>query len=225
MSKTFNFYCDESCHLENDHQSYMMIAFIAAPYNQVREHIQQIKEIQAKHNCFSEIKWSKVSKSKYEMYADLIDYFFTSNLQFRAVVIQKDQIDNGKRGQSFDDFYSKMYFQLIYHKLDAENSYNIFVDIKDTHSGERLSKLGEILRVEYSTIRTLQAVRSHESLLLQLADFLMGALSYYKRGLNKVIAKNKLIEKIKHHSGLSLNNSTARSQEKFNLFFIELNKN
>lgn len=224
MNKTFNLYCDESCHLENDHQSFMMMAYIYSPYNQVRNHIEQIREIQRKHDCFSEIKWSKVSKAKYELYADLVDYFFSSDLQFRAVVIQKSQIDNTKRGQTFDDFYERMYFQLIYHKLDAESCYNIFVDIKDTHSGERLSRLKDILKIEYSSIRTVQAIRSHESVLLQLADLLMGALSYYKRGFNKVIAKNKLIDKIKHNSGLSLDNGTSRQQEKFNLFFIELKK-
>ncbi len=29
MNKTFNFYCDTSCHLENDHQPYMLIEYVS----------------------------------------------------------------------------------------------------------------------------------------------------------------------------------------------------
>jgi len=35
MNKTFNFYCDESCHLENDHQPYMLIKYVSCDINQV----------------------------------------------------------------------------------------------------------------------------------------------------------------------------------------------
>jgi hypothetical protein len=33
MNKTFNFYCDESCHLENDHQPYMLIGYVGCVVN------------------------------------------------------------------------------------------------------------------------------------------------------------------------------------------------
>jgi hypothetical protein len=50
----------------------------------------------------------------------------------------------------------------------------------------------------------------------------MGALNYNLRGEKKIIAKLKIIEKIKKHANRSLDCSTPRSSEKFNLFFIEL---
>jgi hypothetical protein len=57
---------------------------------------------------------------------------------------------------------------------------------------------------------------------MQLTDIITGALSYHLRGLNKVIAKNKIIEKIQQHSKHPLNSSTPKDHQKFNLFFIDL---
>jgi len=41
--KTFNFYYDESCHLEKkDDKEYMLIAYVSSAYNQVRMHNENI---------------------------------------------------------------------------------------------------------------------------------------------------------------------------------------
>ena len=78
-----------------------------------------------------------------------------------------------------------------------------------------------------SSIGRFQFIRSHESLFIQLSDVLMGAINYNLRiekgdVLGKVVAKLKLIEKIKRHSNISLNMTTPLSRKKFNLFFISL---
>jgi hypothetical protein len=224
MSKTFNYYCDESCHLPNDGQSYMVIGYISSAYNQVQLHQAAIKELKDRHKFNAEIKWSKVSHSKYPFYNDLIEYFFASDLQFRAIVVKKTDINNPQFGQSHDDFYYKMYFQLINNKIDMESSYNVYLDIKDTLSASKVKKLKEILNIRFSVIRNLQNIRSEESLLLQLADLLIGAISYHLRGGGKVIAKNKLIEKIKLTTNHSLQGSTPLNHSKLNLFFIDLKK-
>jgi hypothetical protein len=71
-------------------------------------------------------------------------------------------------------------------------------------------------------VRNLQNIRSHESELMQLTDIITGAIGYHLRGLNKVIAKTRIIEKIQMHSKLPLTTSTAKDSHKFNLFFIDL---
>lgn len=220
--KTFNFYCDESCHLESDGKPYMLISYVSTAYNQIEIHQQQIKALKEKHNFKAEIKWQKVSHSKYGFYADLIDYFFATDLQFRAIVVDKSQIDNQKFGQTFDDFYYKMYFQLLNHKISMEDNYNVYLDIKDTLSAYKIKKLKEVLNIKYSTIRNLQNIRSHESLLMQVTDLLMGAISYHLRGGGDVIAKKRLIEKIESHCQRPLTRSTPKDSTKFNLFFIDL---
>ena len=220
--KTFNLYCDESCHLENDGMPFMVISYVSCAYNQVKLHQQNIKNLKEKHSFRNEIKWSSISKSKYNFYVELIEYFFSNDLQFRAIVVAKEKIKNDAFGQNFDEFYYKMYFQLLNHKMNMDNKYNVYLDIKDTLSANKVKKLKDILNIKYSSINNLQNIHSHESLLMQLTDVLMGAITYHLRGLNKVTAKNKIIEKIQSHTHLPLNTSTSKGFEKFNLFFIDL---
>lgn len=221
MSKTFNFYCDESTHLINDGHPYMLIGYVSVAYPQVKQHKEYIKLLKEKHKFKGEIKWSNVSKSQYPFYADVIDYFFATDLMFRAVIVNKDQIDEGREDYSYQDFYYRMYYQLLHQKMNTDFTYNIYLDIKDTNSQAKLKKLTEILN-HSKNIRNIQFVRSYESYLLQMADLIMGAINYHLRGLDKVIAKNKLIEKIRSHSQINLDQSTPKSEDKFNLFFINL---
>lgn len=221
-NKTFNFYCDESCHLENDKMPYMIIAYISCSYNQVKLHSENIRALKIKHFLKGETKWSALSKSQYPFYSDLIDYFFATDLQFRAIVIEKSQIKHKDFEQSHDQFYDKMYFQLLSKKIFPENNYNIYLDIKDTHSYKKAVSLKEFLNRNFIAVRNLQIIRSHESELMQLTDVLMGAIGYYLRGEKKVIAKNRIIEKIQGHSKLPLTHSTPKDSSKFNLFFIDL---
>ena len=219
---TYNFYCDESCHLENDKMPFMLLGYVCVPYNQLKRHSERIKKIKEEHNFFGEIKWNKISNSQHKFYNAIIDYFFDSDLAFRALVINKNQINNGVFNQNFDTFYYKMYYQLINHKLDTLSAYNIYIDIKDTLSASKINKLKEILQTKYGVIRTLQNVRSHESIYLQVCDLIMGAISYHLRQNGNVIAKNNIINRIQKHSNHQLDKSTAKAEEKLNLFFIEL---
>ena len=58
MSKTFNLYCDESCHIEHDHKPYMFLGSVGCAYNQVKRHTERIKELKDKHKFNAEIKWT-----------------------------------------------------------------------------------------------------------------------------------------------------------------------
>jgi hypothetical protein len=221
MSKTFNFYCDESTHLENDGMPYMMIAYVSTAYNQMQLHKDNIKAIKAKHKIKGEIKWSNISGGAYHFYADLIDYFFSTDLNFRSIIVDKSKIDSNKEGFTYDEFYFRMYYQLLHHKIDQSYHYNLYLDIKDTRSHKKLKKLKEILKYNAS-IRNCQFIHSHESSFMQLTDLIMGAINYKLRGLNKVTAKNKIIEKIESHCKVPITRSTPKTADKFNLFFIDL---
>jgi len=226
MSKTFNLYCDESTHLIHDGHPYMLLSYISIAYPQIRLAKEEIKAIKRKFNYTEELKWTNVHSATYKVYAELVDWFFMNDLEFRTVVVDKSQIDEKRAYYSFNDFYFRMYFQLLHTKVDFQNRYNVFLDIKDTCSGEKLEKLKKIMSYN-SSIGTLQFIPSRESVFIQLADVLMGAINYNLRiqkgdVKGNVIAKLKLIEKIKRHSNISLNTTTPLSRNKFNLFFITL---
>ena len=226
MNKTFNLYCDESTHLIHDGHPYMLLSYISIAYPQIRLAKEEIKAIKRKFNYTEELKWTNVHSATYKVYAELVDWFFMNDLEFRTVVVDKSQIDEQRADYSFNDFYFRMYFQLLHTKVDFQNRYNVFLDIKDTCSGEKLEKLKKIMSYN-SSIGTLQFIPSRESVFIQLADVLMGAINYNLRiqkgdVKGNVIAKLKLIEKIKRHSNISLNTTTPLSRNKFNLFFITL---
>jgi len=226
MSKTFNIYCDESTHLIHDGHPYMLLGYTSIAYPQIRMAKDEIKAIKHRHNYTEELKWTNVHEATYKVYADLIDWFFMNDLEFRAVVVDKSQIDESRPDYTFNDFYFRMYFQLLHTKVDFRNTYNVFMDIKDTCSYEKMERLRKIVELN-SSIGNFQFIRSHESVFIQLADVLMGAINYNLRVekgeiLGTVIAKRRLIEKIKKHSNISLNTTTPLSRRKFNLFFIAL---
>lgn len=222
MNKTFNFYCDESTHIENDGQPFMLLSFVSTAYHQLKIHNDNIRELKIKHHYKGEMKWSSISKSQYPFYNNVIEYFFATDLQFRAIVINKSKLNHEAFEQSHDDFYDKMYFQLLSKKIFPENCYNIYIDIKDTHSYKKARNLKAYLERDYQNIRNLQVIRSYESELMQLSDVLMGAINYKLRGMDKVTAKNNIIEKIEKHCGRPITKKTFKDESKFNLFFIDL---
>lgn len=200
----------------------MVISYISCAYNQVKLHSRNIRAIKLKHFIKGEVKWSSLSKSRYPFYSELIEYFFATDLQFRAIVIDKSKLKHEEFHQSHADFYDKMYFQLLSKKIFPENSYNIYLDIKDTQSYKKAESLKGYLNRNYIAVRNLHTIQSHESELMQLTDVIMGAIAYFLRNENRVIAKNKIIEKIQAHSRSPLTHSTSKDSSKFNLFFIDL---
>lgn len=224
MNKTFNLYCDESTHLENDNMPYMIYGYVSIASNQIQLAKKQIKQIKLEHNFEGEMKWNNVCSKTFPFYSEIINYFFSNDMLFRAVVVDKNQIDNNRPDYSFNDFYFRMYYQLLHHKTDMENTYNVYIDIKDTRSQGKLHKLKDLLKYN-SSINNFQFINSKESIFVQLADLLMGAINYKLRVEKgniggKVEAKLKIIQKIKSHTQLTLNKSTSKDFHKFNLFFI-----
>jgi hypothetical protein len=199
----------------------MFLGSVSSAYNQVKLHTENINDLKKKHNFYAEIKWSKVSKSKLRFYLDLVDYFFATDLQFRTVGVEKSKINNDSFNQDYDDFYYKMYYYLLNHNLSSFYKYNVYLDIKDTLSAYKVNKLKDILNTKFGVFRNVQNIRSHESIIMQMADFLMGAISYLhndEHQQNK--AKVQIIRKIQQHCNEDL--SKTNYSKKMNLFFIEL---
>lgn len=137
----------------NDHKKYMFLGSINCAYPQVRCHTERIKELKDKHKFNAEIKWSHVSMSKIQFSLDLVDYFFDTDLKFRAIGIDKSQICCDDFNSSFDDFCYKMYYQLLNYKVDTTNHYNVYLDIKDTLSAIKVRRLKDILNVKFGGFR------------------------------------------------------------------------
>jgi len=226
LSTLYNIYCDESCHLEHDHQSVMVLGAVWLPQERAREVNVRIREIKEKHGLPAdfEIKWTKVSKSKVGFYQDILDYFFDDDdLHFRALIAPKAQLDHASFNQDHDDWYYKMYFTMLKNIFRPEARYRIYLDIKDTRGEAKVRKLHEVLcndRYDFSqdVIQHIQQVRSHEINALQLADLLIGIIAYVNRGLSGNEGKALLVDRMRKRSELHLTRRTLMRAQKVNLF-------
>lgn len=226
-----NIYCDESCHLENDHERAMVFGCVRYPQSLVSEISKEIRSLKRLHHIypFAEIKWKTVSRSKEEFYVDLLDLFLnTERLKFRAVVFQNKDLHKLEhkrfQDQTYEDWYYKMFHLTLEKIIDRKNAYNIYLDKKNPNCTKKLNKLKSFLSRK-ATILNMQNVVSHESSLIQMTDFLTGIVSYANRDAikkeNANQTKVKLVEILRERSNLSLISQTPRTADKINIFMWE----
>jgi len=227
MSELINIYCDESCHLENDGQSAMTLGAVWCPAASARQIAEDVRALKTRHGMgrHFEVKWTHVWPEKAGFYGDLLDCFFANPaLHFRAVVARdKARLRHADFGQTHDDWYYKMYFQLLREVLSPSARYAIYLDIKDTQGGPKTRKLREVLcnnlcDFDRQIILRIQTVQSDEVEQIQLADLLTGIVSAANRGVTTSPAKLALVERMRQRSGYDLTRSTLLREDKVNIF-------
>lgn len=225
--RTYNVYCDESCHLEHDHVQVMAWGAVSCPTGDARAIAEAVRALKAEHGLAPdfEAKWSKVSPAQAAFYLALVDLFLgDERLRFRGLVVpDKGLLDHTRFDQTHDDWYYKMYFTMLRPIFTAPHRYRIYLDVKDTRGGPKTRKLHEVLAnslfdFDRECIERVQQVRSHESELLQLADLLIGALTYANRGLTTSAAKVAILERLRTGLGAQLlTRTSAFAATKFNI--------
>ena len=226
-------YIDESCHLEHDRMPIMCIGYIKIDAENYSKYKNDIKAIKLKHHAPTEIKWNKVSTSRLPLYKDIIDYFFETDIQFRAILVKnKSQLNHEKFNKGdHNSFYYTLVFLLLRNPWVnlSEDAFKVILDIKDTRGKERLNKLDTRLKEEYlkkhntiSPFNFFQHIRSDENEFLQLADLFIGAITYRARRKHKEentsVAKKEIINYLEKKSGYVLHDGTNPFEEKFNIF-------
>jgi hypothetical protein len=200
---------------------------VSCEAHEVREISEALRELKAAHGLAPdfETKWTKVSPAKAAFYLAVVDFFLNDDrLRFRGLVVpDKSKLDHARFDQSHDDWYYKMYFTMLRPIFCAPHRYRIYLDVKDTRGGPKVRKLHEVLAnslydFDRECIERVQQVRSHESELLQLADLLIGALTYTNRQLAGNAAKNAIVAKFRSRLGEQALTETSRfAAAKFNI--------
>lgn len=227
MPELINIYCDESCHLEHDGQSAMTLGAVWCPAASARQIAEGIRALKTRHEMgrHFEVRWAHVWPEKAQFYLDLLDYFAEHpDLHFRAVVARgKSALRHADFKQTHDDWYYKMYFQLLRALLSPSARYAVYLDIKDTQSGPKAEKLRQVLcndlyDFDRRIILRLQMVQSHEVEQIQLADLLTGVVSAANRGVTTSPAKLALVDRMRQRSGYDLTRTTLLREDKVNIF-------
>jgi len=223
----FEVYCDESQqelladNAERRRGQYVVLGGLWIEADLRTKLKEGIKELREQHNLFGEFKWTRVSPSRQEFYCELVNLFFSSDYaRFRVLVLPAEELDSVQfHGGDPELMFYKFYYQLLHNWILDSNCYKVFLDTKTNRVGGRLKKLHEVLASanRLSLIEQVQALPSNEVDLLQLADVLIGAVSYRLHGRTGSSAKTQLIEKIEEHIGHRVG-CTSRSEEKLNVF-------
>ena len=218
-----NIYLDESCHLEFDGFPVMCVGCVKVntqAYEAIRA---DLKHLKLKHHAPTELKWNKLSSSRLGFYKEIIDYFFSQEaLCFRAILVKY------KNDLKHDDFnkgsHDNFYYKLIEYLLRPNNTdyvYRVFLDIQNTRGRERLKKIKENFHNYHhgeSPFVSFQHLHSHDNILIELADFFIGAITYKARGLETSKVKKEIVAYIEEKSGYHIDEGTEPWETKFNIF-------
>ena len=221
----YNIYCDESCHLQNDGNDVMVLGSVQCPKEKARAFNLEINSLKEHYGISrtSEIKWTKVSMNKVGFYIALIDYFFDNpDLRFRGYIARGKSEIRAQESWQYNEWYYKMYYRTLEFILDQgqEDTFDVFIDIKDTIGSKKVQKMKQYFNNHYhkEIVPRMQLVDSSDIALLQLADLLIGALSYKHRKLSTSEAKTAVITRIEERSGQDLLSTVPVRYKKANWF-------
>lgn len=226
-TEVLKLYCDESCHLQHDGCDVMVLGAICCGEDDVAAVVRHIKWLRNKHECYTELKWTKLINKQLGFYFELIDYFMDSGLRFKStIVMDKKLLDHERYNDgSHGVFYYKMFYYTLRDFIKKDAWAKIYLDYMDTLGGGKVRKLEEILSSETRSKGvdakiTGHIIRSHESQLIQLCDMLIGAVAYRNRTdiEKKSVTKLAVVEHIEAKLCRSLEVATPPWEEKFNVF-------
>ena len=136
----------------------MVLGGIWCSYDNRKRIARQLRALKIEYRLSPkfEVKWNKVSPSRVDFYLALVDFFFNNpDLHFRAFVIpDKSELRHEAFSQTHDEFYYKCYFRLLKTLLEPGNSYNIYLDIKDTQGeGGNIGTPDELIALMQESIK------------------------------------------------------------------------
>ena len=227
----FDVYCDESrpdlLSSKNSPSEFLVIGSLWLKTDDRDTYKESIHELRNIHRIGGEFKWQKISPSKATFYLELIDWFYKQgeNLRFRCIAVEQQKVNLLHYHDNDQELgFYKFYYQLIHHWILDFNKYTIFCDFKSNRRLDRLHVLKRCLEQSNlsSTIENVQAVRSRESVLIQLTDVLTGAAA---ARLNETLvtgsAKNEVANRLEKHLKRKIGH-TWKNEQKFNVFVIDL---
>lgn len=226
----FEVYCDEAnpdvLTSQRPRARYLMIGSLWLPAELRDELKARIQTLRQRHQAWGEIKWSKVSPNRHAFYIELIDLFvgYGDNLRFRCIAVDRMQLNLALHDNDGELGFYKFYYQLLHHWILDFNDYRIFCDVKSNRDPKRIPVLARCLSRSNltSSIEGIQSLPSHEVVLIQLCDLLLGAASSrINETLRQGTVKAAVVHRLESALGRTLA-PTPKAEEKFNIFKIRL---
>jgi len=227
----FDVYCDESrpdlFASKAPQSNYMVIGSLWLPKELRNNYKNEIHSLREKYKIGPEFKWQKISNSRVHFYNDLIDWFFSKgeDFRFRCIVVDANKVDLLHYHENDQELgFYKFYYQMLHHWILDFNEYNIFCDAKKNAKNDRLKILAKCLGYSNlsSSVKNVQAIRSDESVLIQLSDVLTGLIA---SRMNCSLKTGSVKEQVLKHFESVLGKkicATSKTENKLNVFVIDL---
>lgn len=192
LNDLWDIYVDESSQTKN---RYLVLGSIILPTSLVPSANASLQAARLPELPNGELKWGKVSKSKYVAYRRYADTFFDSasldRAKFDTLVVNTSQLDHNRFNEGSRDIgFNKELYNLATKcaRLQRTGLFHLYPDYRDTN--QRPEELRNILNYGRHKngdgrdwpFRRCQFRDSAKTPLLQLVDVLLGALAY---GVNK----------------------------------------
>jgi hypothetical protein len=173
-------YVDESSQTKH---RYLVLGAVTLPAEVSTELTRRVREVRLPELPASELKWTKVSRSKLAAYRRTVDVFFDMAApQFHSVVVDTTKLDHNRYNQGSREIgFNKEVYQLLLKcgRLYGGN-FHVYLDRRSTGApteelrlilNRGIRKRGDRRDWPY---RRLHFRDSHEVEALQLADLLVG---------------------------------------------------
>lgn len=239
-------FCDES--RQSQHR-YMILGGIIINSKYLATFNDTMKNFRVQYNMNSELKWTKVSRSKLEEYKKFIDHFFALNdtdyLHFHCLILDTHQINHKKYNNGNADLgFYKFYYQLLLHSfgrnycaISSGKAESLVVCLDEKSSKYSLSELKRVLNnginkkhgISTNPFKSVEPLDSKRSDVMQIADIIMGAIGYQKNGFhllsNSSEAKKELANYIAKKVGVeTLGNNSSYHVVRFKTWNFKFSK-
>lgn len=194
QQRVYHIYCDESSHIGK--QDYLLFAGMVVEQTRLSQIEDEILSILTRWGVFGELKWGKISRTKLEVYKELLEYVWDKRpvVHFNAFVVRRSSLDHWKLhgtsyNQALDNVQAEHISQMICAHIQHGHRCDIYIDERQTLPALAAMQrhCNHLLSLEWDypdeTIRSIRSIDSHDSQLLQIADVLMGAIAFDINGL------------------------------------------
>lgn len=228
----YDVFIDESCYLPDDQHHCIACGGLFVPKELVRPISKELKLIFKKYKFIKEFKWNNISQSRLQLYKDALEISLFSNerIWFRSVITEdKSLINFNYNNSNSDEYWYKMVYYLLNNTNNDNKQFRIFLDYRNTWGKNRIEQLKKYLNPDKFVY--FQSLHSHDSILIQISDIILGALTYNLRknlffnnySFNYVV-KNKIkddfIDYLKNRTNVDFLKQTSLFEKKFNIFYL-----
>lgn len=195
--RLYHIYCDESC-TGKDH-THMVFGGIMLPADRVAAFEDSVPQWRERVNMRSELKWNKVTDNKLAEYKEFVHgifrYIDKKELAFRSIVFKRCDLDHSTlRAKNNELGFNKLMFTFLFHcflsRLFHGDRVLIFPDERHSYRPSELKRiLNRKALAEWGweePVRSIEPVASHDKIVMQMNDVLMGAVGHQNNGRERV---------------------------------------